>query len=502
MASEKTALSQLFQAFEFIAVLLLLLLFSEALLPRLFSSENDLEGSSFLRYLWVPAYLTVSVLGATHWRSMLQIIMRLPFLTGLMGLSLLSVLWSIDPGLTQRRAIAVVFTTLFGLFLAVRYDWRQLLVFLGIVWGILATGSLIASVGVPSFGIMQDQHAGAWRGLWWEKNELGGHMSRAAFLMALLMLADRTHRKIWLGLFLVCTLLVMLSTSKTALLGLVLGISILVGIALMRRGPLIAISLVWLGVIAVSGVGLVLFYAPEVALGLIGRDASLTGRTDIWVALGYKIGERPWLGYGYGAFWDINSAPAIWVRDVVEWLAPTAHNGWLEVCLSLGFAGVTLFVLCLVMAIWRAIKLAFSSWSGIYAIGFLTQFLMFSLSESIVMQQNSIVWVMFSAVIGKLTWDYVRLSAFTPLSGIRRMNTVSDRSVPERLLGQEGRAIEIEVYPPEDLAQTARCTIEILCVSRCPAEEQGCKYEQVHHGLGGAYAHPEEQLVDPVRLGQ
>src|SRR3546814_12681195 len=36
---------------------------------------------------------------------------------------------------------------------------------------------------------------------------------------------------------------------------------------------------------------------------LVGRDASLTGRTAIWAPLWERLSTRPWTGFGYGAFW-------------------------------------------------------------------------------------------------------------------------------------------------------------------------------------------------------
>ena len=236
MTRQRSALPELLEAAGYLLVLLLLLLFSEAWLPRLFSSETDLEGSAFLRYMWLPAYLAIFLFGLSCWKDMLRTVIRMPFLVSLMLISLASFLWSIDPALTQRRSVAVTFTTLFGVFLAVRYDWRSLLILLGILWLVLGIGNFISGAATPSFGIMSELHTGAWRGLWWEKNELGGQMSRAAFLMAFLMIVDKDHRRLWIGALLLCAALVLLSTSKTALLGMLLGFGILVIATWMRRG--------------------------------------------------------------------------------------------------------------------------------------------------------------------------------------------------------------------------------------------------------------------------
>lgn len=378
-----------------------LVLFTEGLLPRLFASEENPD-SGFLRLLWLPVYGLVGLGALWKLPDMFRAAIRMPFLLFILGLACASVMWSINPEVTQRRAIAIAATTLAGFYLAVRYDWRTLLRLLGAVWLLLAFISLAAGIVAPSFGVMDEIHVGAWRGLWWEKNTMGGHMARAAFLFAFLFLMDRRWRLIWGGGVMLCAVLVLLSTSKTALLGLMLGFGVLAMAAWMRRGPVTTISTVWLGVISVGAFAGVMMFAPELVFQLLGRDATLTGRTDIWAALFDAIAERPWLGYGYAAFWGAESQPAYMVRLATEWLVPTAHNGWLETALSLGLLGMFGLAICYLVMMGRAVMLAFRSWSGVFACGVGLQFLLFSLSESIALQQNAIVWVTFVAVAVKV----------------------------------------------------------------------------------------------------
>ena len=378
-----------------------LVLFTEGLLPRLFASEENPD-SGFLRLLWLPVYGLVGLGALWKLPDMFRAAIRMPFLLFILGLACASVIWSINPEVTQRRAIAIAATTLAGFYLAVRYDWRTLLRLLGAVWLLLAFISLAAGIVAPSFGVMDEIHVGAWRGLWWEKNTMGGHMARAAFLFAFLFLMDRRWRLIWGGGVMLCAVLVLLSTSKTALLGLMLGFGVLAMAAWMRRGPVTTISTLWLGVISVGAFAGVMMFAPELVFQLLGRDATLTGRTDIWAALFDAIAERPWLGYGYAAFWGAESQPAYMVRLATEWLVPTAHNGWLETALSLGLLGMFGLAICYLVMMGRAVMLAFRSWSGVFACGVGLQFLLFSLSESIALQQNAIVWVTFVAVAVKV----------------------------------------------------------------------------------------------------
>lgn len=398
---DRTSLDTLLRFGEYALVFACLVVFTEGILPRLFATESDPE-STFLRLLWLPVYALIGLGCAVMLPRFLAAVVRMPFLVFMLALACVSWMWSINPEVTERRAIAILATTLGGFFLAVRYDWRTLLRLLGAVWIFMALVSFFAALAMPGMGIMSEVHPGAWRGLWWEKNALGGHMARASFLMGFLLIVDRPWRLVWAGGLVMTVALVLLSTSKTALLGMAAGFAVLAVAGWMRRGVRTTLSILWLGMIVLGAVGLVLLFDPGLILRLLGRDPTLTGRTDIWTALLDAIAARPWLGYGYGAFWGEDSQPAYMVRLATEWLVPTAHNGWLETALSIGVIGLIALVLNFLLMLVRAAWLAVSSWSGVFALGLCGQFLLFSISESIALQQNTIVWVTYVAVGAKV----------------------------------------------------------------------------------------------------
>ena len=291
--------------FETGLMLLLLFLFSEALLSPLLASESKPDGSPILRLMWLPVYALV--LGFAIWKAktFAAICLRMPFLVALMAVTAASMLWSIDPGLTFRRAIAVVMTTGMGLHIANRYTWQEMLTLFGLIWFFLAALSFVIAIGMPAIGIEQEgDHVGAWRGLWFQKNAFGGHMSRATLLFAFLIISRPEMRKIWIVGLLMTIALVLLSTSKTSLVGMALGFAILGVGVLMKRGARLALVLSWVSVLFIGVLGSIIVFAPELIGEALGRDLTLTGRTDIWEALGYVIAERPWLGHGYVfAFW-------------------------------------------------------------------------------------------------------------------------------------------------------------------------------------------------------
>lgn len=391
---------------------LTLLMFAEAFLPKLLAPDPAIttEEPWLLRYLWLPFYGLVAAGMVRGGVTSLDALARSVLLFALVGLAFASTLWSIAPDITTRRAFAVLMTTLLGLWLAVRFDWLSLLRLLAGVWLVLLAASLVSGVVAPSFAVMDEVHPGAWSGGWWEKNQLGGHASRASFLFAFLAWRDTERRRLWAISFALAVLLVILSRSATSLAGVLLGAGVLASAAWMVGGRRRSVLLLWSMGASCIVAALAVVLAPSAVTALVGRDVTLTGRTDIWAALMDAIAERPWLGHGYQAFWAAGSEPRYWMQKVVEWKVPTGHNGWLDLAAALGWTGVALLALDFLLTGARAARLALTSPAGVFCLGALAQLGLFSISESILLQQNSIVWATYAAISVKLAREAPLLS--------------------------------------------------------------------------------------------
>jgi exopolysaccharide production protein ExoQ len=88
-----------------------------------------------------------------------------------------SVFWSVNPDQTARRGFALVCTTLGGIALAARFRWPQLAEVVGAAFAVLIVACFVVCLAVPRIGVMTELFPGAWRGLWREKNGLGGNMA-------------------------------------------------------------------------------------------------------------------------------------------------------------------------------------------------------------------------------------------------------------------------------------------------------------------------------------
>lgn len=84
----------------------------------------------------------------------------------------------------------------------------------------------------------------------------------------------------------------------------------------------------------------------------VGRDATFTGRTEVWDVV-IPMAPNPVIGAGFETFWygpRLDRLRNLWGQGVNE-----AHDGYLEVYLNLGFVGVGLIALILMRGYWSAV---------------------------------------------------------------------------------------------------------------------------------------------------
>ncbi|MET0183266.1 MAG: O-antigen ligase family protein [Caulobacterales bacterium] len=376
---------------------------SEPFFAALAQSQGLTEVPGYARIAWAPVALFLIWAMRRDWPAFGGALSRTPVLLTLFGLALISTMWSIDPGASFRRATWLMLTMSFGFYLAGRYRWRDLLEIAATSWIFLIVGSAVIAIAAPAIGVMAVEHPGAWSGLWTHKNTLGGFMALGVAIGCAAFLA--TQKKIWLGVAFASFLLVLMSTSKTALLASFLQIAVMMFSMIARRGPMHALIVMTLAAAgAIIGATLMLT-APELIVTAIGRDLTFTGRTDIWGAVEHALEARPWFGYGYSVFWLDDAGPAYAVRTAVNWEVPSAHNGWLELALSIGWIGVALFVVQLIATTLRALGALARSPAGIWAPAFLAAFALYTMSESHILEANNLFWTLYVCAAARLALD-------------------------------------------------------------------------------------------------
>ncbi len=384
---------------------LCLVQFSEPLFAALAQAQGLADPPGYARIFFLPVYAFLAWAG---WRARAQAgaaVRATPLLMTLLGLAFASVIWSIDSGATLRRSVWLALTMGFGLYLAWRYEWRDLIGVVAVAFLVLIAGSFALGLLAPGIGRMTFEHPGAWSGLWTHKNTLGGVMALGVAVLTSAAIADPHRRMLWAPGALGAFALVLLSTSKTALLASMLGLAIIGAGVAMRRGPVPAVLVCTAAGAGTVLAGAVMLLAPELLVLAIGRDLTLTGRTDIWEASTRFVEARPWLGYGYYAFWLAENGPAYWVRQAVMWQVSSAHSSWLELALGLGRVGVALFALQLIATLRRGAGALFDANAGLWAPAFLAAFALYTFSESHALQANNLFWTIYVAVAARLALD-------------------------------------------------------------------------------------------------
>lgn len=390
------------QTLETALAVLVIFLFSSALLSQLFGGGE--EGSPILRLIWPPVYLLTLILIVMRPMPVLGLMVRAWPLMVLAALPMVSACWSLDPGLTLRRGLGVLFPALFGLWMASRFSWRDLIRLLAVSLSVLAVGSLVMSVLFPAYGVMHEIHPGAWSGLWFEKNRMGAVMALAAMsgMAAAFTTPYRREVRYWGALVILAVFLVLMSTSKTALMACMIGVLGPVMIYLARQGFIMAAIAVFSGLFGVFALTLVILIGPGVILEALGRDPTLTGRTDIWIGLLQAVQMRPWTGFGWGVFWLVEDGPVFWVRQATQWEVPSAHNSWLEIALALGLPGAIWAILVYLGGLVSAMKRLFSGVEAYWALPAMAVWGLTSMSESIFMTTNGFTWTLFCITFSKL----------------------------------------------------------------------------------------------------
>lgn len=383
---------------------LILTLLSGALLGPIFAPDQ--QETPVLRLIWPPVYLMI--LGLAGWRARRMATAWPAFIPLLLmiALALASSLWSQAPEVTERRVLALGLTGVFAIYLGVVFRGAALPRMLTATFLTLGLCSLIAVFAFPGFGIHHEANPGMWRGVWYEKNQLGMLMSAGLIAATALWAApgEAWDRRLALAAMAVCALALLGSQSKTALIMAMLGGGLVVLCRLIRRtGPVFGVIAVWcLGVALVGGFWVWSEFSVEI-LALFGKDPSLTGRTEIWDAIGRMTERRPWLGYGYSAFWLPNSEPMEWIRHETGWRVPSAHQGWLDLRAELGWAGVVL-VGAVVAVTSAAVLIRLSTLGrreGYWSLAWLAAFLLLSLSESVLMRHQDLPWTLFMALMAR-----------------------------------------------------------------------------------------------------
>lgn len=175
-------------------------------------------------------------------------------------------------------------------------------------------------------------------------------------------------------------LLFFMAHSSTSLGAFILAVAVMlfVGFKFVNRRQLS----IYLVVTVVAVVLLeVLFDFHKVVIEALGRNSTLTGRTDIWqVLLNWDL--NPILGTGFESFW-LGERPRK-ISEMFQGLnLNEAHNGYLETYINLGLLGLAITVAWLVATYFKAHRALLNDFEfGRFRLGYLTAFIVYNWTEA------------------------------------------------------------------------------------------------------------------------
>jgi O-antigen ligase len=204
--------------------------------------------------------------------------------------------------------------------------------------------------------------------------------------------AARGRRCLALGAILAMTLwLFHLANSATSLACFVLGATLLAILSLRRPRP----GVVHLLVGGMAVVASVVYLFPEAfafLVGSLGRNTTLTGRTELWNDL-LRMDTNPLLGAGFESFFLGDRLEFLWSK--YWWHPNEAHNGYLETYLTLGAVGLGLLTGLVLTGYRNALNIYRSdARSGSLRVVLLVIAVIYNTTEAAIKVMNP-VWIVF-----------------------------------------------------------------------------------------------------------
>jgi exopolysaccharide production protein ExoQ len=134
------------------------------------------------------------------------------------------------------------------------------------------------------------------------------------------------------------------------------------------------------------------FGLSDTLIHLLGRNDTLTGRTEIWQVL-WHWDLNPLVGTGFESFWLGDRL--LQVQDVLPSFLNEAHNGYLETYLNLGFIGVGITFALLLAAYANARRELFRNFEfGRFRLAYLLGFIVYNWTEA-AFRMNSFPFFIF-----------------------------------------------------------------------------------------------------------
>ncbi len=320
------------------------------------STAGDSRGG-FISYGLLPgvAYAIVCWLLVVRGRDVLFAAVENKLMTGIALLTIASAAWSQNPARSVVFGGLFLIDTLFAYYLVVSLDHERLRRLVAYAGGVIAASCIFVSLALPQYGVtlyaLRDR--GTWHGIFTDRT---GCAKCLVFLLSAGVTFVPSKRRLHqAGYFVLLLFLLVMAHAVSSFLVTAIwavSLSFLAVRSKLQKRTRLLVTMLFSGGVSVCGFFLI-FVLPLI-LQALGRDVTLSGRTVVWKAVMLSIVKRPWLGYGFYAFWQGAKGESAVIIAMLHWVFGYAHNGILEIALQLGVVGVVLFLASLVQALRNA----------------------------------------------------------------------------------------------------------------------------------------------------
>jgi len=282
--------------------------------------------------------------------NLAEIVRNNVWLTVFVVYCFLSITWSDFPFVTFKRSIKLLGSPIMVLIILSEPNAKEALnTLLKRSAYVLVPLSILFIKYYVAWGRRYDSWTGAAQntGVTTDKNMLGcgllifGLFFLWCFLQTLRSEKSRARRNelifnlIFLGMIL---WLLRNAHSATSLVALILGVLVVVFLGRRFVNPRLIGTYVLAGILLVA-VAELCFGLSSSIIELLGRNSTLSGRTEIWKAV-LAVHINPIFGTGYQSFWLGDRLEELWSK---YWFHPIeAHSGYVETYLSLGLLGLAI----------------------------------------------------------------------------------------------------------------------------------------------------------------
>ncbi len=366
------------------------------------------EGDPIQRSVYFGIYVLMMPLLIINYQKIYQIIIKEKLISIILIIAFLSISWSALPFITIRRVVALTLTTLYGILFAHYYKLEDQINILTYSFGLLVILCFLYSMLFPEIGIHQTGvHEGLWRGVFVQKNTMASILVLAVMVFIYKLRTTRKNRALNISLLVISFLLILLSSSTTAILSIFLvylSVYIFKFYAKLNKRNVIINFL-----FALVMFGSLLYYLVDnldYIFNLFGKDLTLTGRIPLWFILLESAQDKLLMGYGYGSYWNGTGSPSASVLSQLMWIPNDAHNGYLDIILSIGIIGF-IFVCMKIIDIFISTKALYNNnreRKYLLIISVIVYILLLNVTSTSILKQNSIFWILLVSIsigIGK-----------------------------------------------------------------------------------------------------